>query len=1025
LLDLSSMTATPPEPASVANDRAAESPPAPSSRPPETRIDVEALRARIGEPRGAQLWRSLEEVAGSDDLARHFPRFAAFVDADRRQFLKLMSGSLALAGLAGCTREPDQFVPYVTASAGQVAGEPRFYATANTVGGLALGVLVESNMGRPTKVEGNPLHPASLGGTDIFAQASVLDFWDPDRSRSVTHEGKINTWEAFDLALQRRLRMLAGKKGEGLRVLTDTVSSPTLAAQMRTLLARYPNARWHRYSPINRDNVYAGSRLAFGEPLDVRHRFDRALVVLSLDADFLDAGGSRVRDARDFVHGPATQAAAGTPKRLYAITSTPCLTSAFADHAVAVRASEIEAAARSIAELVGVGVAAATERESRQTLDASTSTRIPEAWLAACARDLAAHRGTSLVVAGDRQPAAVHALAHAMNAALGNVGATVAYADPVVADSTGEVESLKALAQDLHAGAVDTLVIIGGNPVYCAPADVRFAAGLSKVAFSIRHGLYEDETSARCQWHLPATHYLESWSDARAFDGTVTIVQPLIAPLYEGRSAHELVARIADGTSRSAYAIVREYWQSRLGPEFEQALRAALRDGIVPNTAVGERTVALRDEAVASPSAPVASTGAASLELMFVPDPSVYDGSFANNAWLQELPRPLTKLTWDNAALIAPALARRLGLGNGDVVELQYRGARVNAPVWIMPGHPDGAVSVSLGYGRTRAGRIGDGHGFDAYALRTSDEPWFGRGLTLQKTGKTYPLATTQHHHSMEGRDLVRTATLSEFERNPGFATAGAPAKREGTLYAPFQYDGYKWGMAIDLGACIGCNACTIACQAENNIPVVGKEEVARGREMHWIRVDRYYQGAPEAPRTYFQPVPCMQCQRAPCEVVCPVEASVHDSEGINVQVYNRCVGTRFCSNNCPYKVRRFNFLQYTDQEIESLKGQRNPEVTVRIRGVMEKCNYCLQRIANGRIEADKANRRIQDGEVVTACQAVCPTRAITFGDLNDPSSGVNARKASPLNYALLAELNTEPRTTYLASVSNPNPELG
>jgi molybdopterin-containing oxidoreductase family iron-sulfur binding subunit len=965
------------------------------------------------------MWRSLRELTDGDAigarLAHERPSWGALYELDRREFLKLMSASLALAGVTGCTREPqEKILPYVNAPQGQVAGEPRFYATANLVGGFATGVLVESNMGRPTKVEGNPLHPASLGGTDVFAQASVLDLWDPDRSQTVTHRGVVSTWDAFAAVLARRMRDAASREGDGLRILTETVTSPTLAAQLQALLARYPKAQWHQYEPVNRDNVHDGTRLAFGAPLDVRHRFDRAAVVLSLDADFLGTGPARVRAAHDFVSRHATHGATGESNRLYAIAATPSLTSAYADHALALRGRRIERAARQIAKRLGVPVAAS-----------DSIAEIPEAWLAGCVRDLEAHRGASLVVAGDRQPPQVHALAHAMNAHLANAGVTVSYAEPAVANPVNQLQSLATLAADIAAHRVDTLVIIGGNPVYDAPRELRFGDGLPNVGMSVRLGLHEDETSARCEWHLPAAHFLEAWSDARAYDGTVTIVQPLIAPLYDGRSAHELVSMLADGTSRAGYAIVREFWQRKLGAAPDATWEAALRNGVVADTAMPERTVSLRGEALAGATAlegPDAAEG--SLDLQFMADASVHDGRYANNGWLQELPRPLTKITWDNAVLMAPALAARLGLASEDVVELHLADASVNGPVWILPGHPDGAVTVSLGYGRRRAGRVADGHGFDAYALRSANAAWFAPGLTLRKTGRTYRLATTQHHHSMEGRDIVRVATLADFRRDPH--AAGAPSTHpNGTLYEPFAYDGYKWGMSIDLGACIGCNACTIACQAENNIPTVGKAQVALGREMHWIRVDRYYDGTPDAPRTHFQPVPCMQCQRAPCELVCPVEASVHDSEGINVQVYNRCVGTRFCSNNCPYKVRRFNFLQYSDERTESLKGQRNPEVTVRMRGVMEKCNYCLQRIANGRIEADKENRRIRDAEVITACQAACPTKAITFGDLNDPASEVNARKASPLDYALLAELNTEPRTSYLAKLRNPNPDLG
>ena len=962
------------------------------------------------------LWRSLDEAAEAqafgDDLRGQFPRFADRFDFDRREFLKVMAASMALAGVGACSREPqEKILPYVKAPQQAAAGEPRFFATAVTQGGFALGVLVESNMGRPTKIEGNPSHAASLGATDVFAQAAILDLWDPDRSRLVTRDGQPSTWEALLAAMQDARARLAKTQGKGLRVLTETVTSPTLAAQLASMLARYPGARWHQYEPINRDNIHDGARLAFGEVADARYQFDKASVVLSLDADVLGAGPARVRHARDFMRRRASGDDPAGDNRLYALVASPTLTSAVADHRLALRPSAIGAGAAAIAKMLGISVAAPPEVAG-----------VPADWLAACARDLQQHRGASLVIAGVGQPPYVHALAHAMNHALGNDGVTVTYSDPVCANVEHQTESLRALVHDIEAGDVDTLLVLGGNPAYSAPADVGFGP-LDKVALSVRLGLAEDETSLSCRWHVPATHCLEAWSDTRAYDGTVTIQQPLLAPLYGGRSAHEMLALFSDGASRSGYDLVRDHWRNKLGADFELGWQTALRDGVVANTALPERRVALKSDALAHSSAGSDAEASSMLELIFLPDASVWDGSFANNAWLQELPRPLSKLTWDNAALLSPALARRVSLTNGDVVEISHQQRVLQLPVWIMPGHADGAVSVALGYGRTHAGRVGNGCGANAYALRTSDAPWFAGGVGIRATGKKYPLSTTQHHHAMEGRALVRAIPLAEF-RATG---AVKPLKTIpiGTLYPPFKYDGYAWGMTINLGTCIGCNACTIACQAENNIPVVGKAEVGRGREMHWIRVDRYYDGRPEAPRTHFQPVPCMQCERAPCELVCPVEASVHDSEGLNVQVYNRCVGTRFCSNNCPYKVRRFNFYQYADEDSESLKGQRNPEVTVRMRGVMEKCSYCIQRIANARIEADKEDRRIRDGEVVTACQAVCPTQAITFGDLNDPASRVNARKASPLNYALLGELNTRPRTTYLAKLINANPELG
>jgi len=639
------------------------------------------------------------------------------------------------------------------------------------------------------------------------------------------------------------------------------------------------------------------------------------------------------------------------------------------------------------------------------------------------ARDLQAHRGASVVLAGDGQPPAVHALAHAMNQALGNVGKTVVYTESIEADSVNQTDSLRDLVQDLAAGKVDLLVILGGNPVYNAPADLNFAANISRAGLRVRLGLYEDETSALCQWHVPEAHYLESWGDTRAYDGTVSIQQPLIAPLYGGKSAHEILGAFTDEPERTAYNTVREYWASRRGgPDFEQNWRRWVHDGFIPGTAFEPKAVSVG--ALSLPAAAPPKPG--EIEVVFRADPTVYDGRFANNGWLQELPKPHSTITWDNAALISPkTAAQRLGpqVNSQDVVEIVYRDRRVRAPLWITPGHADDSITIYLGYGRTRAGRAGTGAGFSAYALRTTTAPWSARGVRLNLTGEQYELAVTQGHNNMEGRDLVRSSDLEDYRKDPRFARHDEPEPAL-TLYQPYEYKDHAWGMAIDLNSCVGCNACVVACQAENNIPVVGKFEVQRGREMQWIRIDRYYEGDWANPRIHFQPVPCMQCENAPCEPVCPVGATVHSAEGLNDMVYNRCVGTRYCSNNCPYKVRRFNFLLYSDYETESLKLLRNPEVTVRSRGVMEKCTYCVQRINRGRIEAEKQDRKVADGEVLTACQQACPAGAIVFGDINDSKSRVARLKAEPRNYGLLAELNTRPRTTYLAEVRNPNPEL-
>jgi molybdopterin-containing oxidoreductase family iron-sulfur binding subunit len=612
-----------------------------------------------------------------------------------------------------------------------------------------------------------------------------------------------------------------------------------------------------------------------------------------------------------------------------------------------------------------------------------------------------------------------------MNAALGNVGTTVVYTDPVQPVAVDQLQSLRELVDDINDGQVDLLVILGGNPVYTAPADLKFGEALKKVATRVHLGLYDDETSVLCHWHIPETHYLEQWSDARAFDGTASIVQPLIVPLYRGRSAHEVVTIFTARPERTPYDALREYWTAQPqaeGQNFDKFWRQSVHNGLIAGTALPAKAVQATG-AIPPSTAPPAGGG---LEIHFAPDPAVYDGRFANNGWLQELPKPLTKLTWDNVAMIAPSTAAQLGLKNEDVVEIQYRNRTVNAPVWVQPGHAAEAVTVHLGYGRTRAGRVAEGAGFNAYTLRTSDAPWAGHGARLRKTGDIYRLAGTQGHHSMEGRAIVRTGTLEDYKAAPDFAQhlEHSPQKSL-TLYPDWKYEGYKWGMAVDQTVCTGCSACVVACVAENNIPIIGKDQVMRGREMHWLRIDRYFEGQAENPAIYHQPMLCQHCENAPCEVVCPVAATTHSPEGLNEMTYNRCVGTRYCSNNCPYKVRRFNFLLYSDWETPSVKLVKNPDVTVRSRGVMEKCTYCVQRINRARQDSKVEDRAIRDGEIVTACQAACPTDAIVFGDLNDPASRVAVLQAEAHSYGVLAELNTRPRTTYLAALRNPSPDLG
>jgi MoCo/4Fe-4S cofactor protein with predicted Tat translocation signal len=1019
-----------------------------NSKLANARLDLASMRERLASSRGQEYWRCLEELADSEQfhefLKQEFPQQAAgWTDGvSRRDFLRLMSASLALAGLNGCggaAPQDEKIVPYVNQPETMVIGKPMFFATAFPMSGVGTGVLVESHEGRPTKIEGNPNHPASLGATDAFAQASILTLYDPDRSQVVRNAGRISTWSAFLTAVNDDLEAERVVGGGGLRILTETITSPALANQLRQLLARFPSAKWHQYEPVNRDNVHAGDRLAFGTDVNTIYRFENAEVIFSLDADFLFSGPANVRYAREFAGKRRVRQGKIGMNRLYAIEATPSVTGSMADHRIALRPSEIPNFAAASAAKIGLSVQSTTDPQHSP-------------WIDALVRDLQKHRGASVVIAGDQQPPGVHALAHAMNQALDNVGKTVVYTDPIEAKPVDQMASLRELVKDMESGSVRILLMLGGNPVFTAPVDLGFAEQLAKVPLRIHSGLYEDETSAYCHWHIPETHYLESWSDIRAYDGTVTILQPLIAPLYSGKSSHEILVAVAGRAGETSYDIVRNYWKGqKIAGDFEIAWRRALHDGVVSGTAFQPKTLKLRsaaswnlsDQSAFQTRNPKPETRNAqsetrsSMEISFQPDPTLFDGRFANNGWLQELPKPLTKLTWDNAALVSPKTAQRLGLSyqigarggeHGrvftDLVELRYEGRSLRAPAWIVPGHADECVTLHLGYGRTRAGKVGNGTGFNAYALRTANAPNYGTGVEIRKIGTQYTLACTQFHHSMEGRDLVRAATLEEYRKNPEFAHGEHHHESEGSLYPGFKYEGYAWGMAIDVNACIGCNACVVACQAENNIAVVGKTEVTRGREMHWLRTDRYYKGSPENPETYHQPVPCMHCENAPCELVCPVGATSHSHEGLNDMTYNRCVGTRYCSNNCPYKVRRFNFFQYADFETPSLKPLRNPDVTVRSRGVMEKCTYCVQRINVAKIEAEKENRPVRDGEIVTACQAACPTGAIFFGDINNRDSLVAKAKADSLNYGLLTELNTKPRTTYLAKLKNPNPEI-
>ena len=998
-------------------------------------MTLEQVREKLKNVRGKRYWRSVDELANT-------PEFQAAVEKEfpgsphgwgdevsRRGFLKFMGASAALAGLAGCTKQPDEPIyPYIKAPEDLILGKPMYFATAHPFVTGAVPLLVKTDQFRPIKIDGNPEHPYNQGSSDPFTQATLLDLYDPDRSQHVTYRGENREWAEF--AVELRNKVISTKDGTGIYFLSETITSPTLARQWREVQAKYPNAKLVQYDP-----AIAGTALASG--LNVQYDLADADVIVSLDADFLSGAGfpgfhQLVRQYAERRKSPEKL------NRLYAIESTPTTTGLKAEHRLGLRASEIPAFAAELAKAIGIEVL---------PVPSVAWTDEQKKFLAALAKDLKAHPGKCVVIPGLYQDPTVANHALVINEVLGNSGKTVSYPARLSALSSNQTAELKSLVADLNAGKVDWLVILNANPVYNAPADLNFAAAFEKAKMTAHLGSHVDETGQNAQWHIPAAHFLESWSDARAYDGTVSIVQPMIDPLYGGKTAHHFFQALLDEPGLSPYEAVRETWKPVIKGDFETGWRKALHQGWVEGTAdLSDITFSVLQPGVSWPAP--APSPKDSLEIIFRPDPNVYDGRWANVGWLQELPKPVTNLSWDNAALVSGATLTKYGLEEDDIVELTVNGRKVNAPVIVVPGHPDNSVTVHFGYGRSFAGRVGSGAGFNAYLIRTSDAPFYTVGSMKKVEGK-WGLAVTKSHfqdhrpklfggqgngnNSLEAdeaiseRGIIRYATLDEYKADPGFANEGethTTTDKSNTLFPNWEYKDNAWGMSIDMNSCVGCNACIVSCYAENNIAVVGREQVKIGRNMQWLRIDTYFVGDLSAPRAHFQPMACQHCENAPCEQVCPVGATVHTPEGLNAMVYNRCVGTRYCSNNCPYKVRRFNFLLYSDFETESLKLMRNPDVTVRSRGVMEKCSYCLQRISAAKIEADKENRAIRDGEVVTACQQACPAQAISFGNINDKQSKVAKLQADERSYQVLADLNTRPRTKYVAAVLNLNPEL-
>ncbi len=985
---------------------------------------VAVLRRALAADPPSGPWRGPDELAASPRFRRwlegEFPEAASAgaCEVDRRRFLSALAASLALAGATGCRQRGlvEPIVPRVRLPEDRVPGRPQRFATALTRDGWALGVVVECHGGRPTLVEGNPDHPASGGATDVFAQADVLSLYDPDRSAAAVEGTQESSWEALSVAVAERLRQTGGR---GLRVLTGNVTSATLLGRIGAMLERYPDARWHRWDPIGDGAARAGAEIAFGRPLRVVPRASGARVVLVLDDDPFHAPGDGVRLARELTRPRRIRfgsAESGDMNRLWVVEPTPTLTGATADVRLAVRRQSVGAVARAVG--VRLGVLPGPEPE------------LPDAarrFVAGAARDLAAHRGRSLVLVGEGQPPWVHALGHLLAGWAGGDGAGLDLYEPVAGPLDGLASDLRSLVADVARGRVETLLVAGVDPAYAAPPELEVADAIGEVPFSVHLGMRRDETGQRCRWHVPMAHELECWGDATARDGTATVQQPMIEPLLGGRSLLELLGVVLGEAGRGPRDLVRETWRGRLGPPFEAAWEAALRTGLVAGSEASPLQPSLHGDAVrAAVDAGAHGAPAGGLELVLTPDPRVWDGRWADNGWLQELPKPIEMTTWTNAALLSPATAADLGVGDGDQVAVEAGGRSVELPACVVPGQAEGVVAVRLGYGRTGAGAVGAGLGANGYRLTGVASRWARDDAGLARTGMTAPLNRTQDHHAIEGRHMLRGGTVEQLRRDPAaVAHPHGPPGELPTLYGLEPPADRQWGMAIDLATCIGCGVCTIACQAENSIPVVGPEQVRRGREMHWMRVDRYFEGPVDDPRIRHQPVPCMHCERAPCEPVCPTGATQHSSDGLNEMVYNRCIGTRYCSNNCPYKVRRFNFFRYVDADSELPALQRNPDVTVRGRGVMEKCTYCVQRIREAEIRARVDDRELVDGDVVTACQAACPTGAIVFGDVADPDSAVSAAKAEPHGYAVLGELNTRPRTSYLAAVRNPPDDDG
>ncbi|MEX0680287.1 MAG: TAT-variant-translocated molybdopterin oxidoreductase [Balneolales bacterium] len=997
-------------------------------------------------------WRSLNELAQNEEYKkfaeREFPEQATELTdgVSRRNFLQIMGASVALAGLTSCRKPVQKILPYTRQPEHLVPGIPQYYASSIPFRGNLAGVVIQTHEGRPTKIEGNELHPESKGRTNSQQQASILELYDQDRSRNVRNNGSDNSWDNFVAFCNDHF----SDTDRTVAFLSEANSSPTLARLRNDALERFPNARWVTFEPFNNESVYSGIESVFGRRLRPLYHFDHTRITLSLDDDFMQESDNNVSYIGDFAESRKMLSPDDEPSRLYVAESNYSLTGSNADHRLRIKSSEIPPFAFALASELSRKI------NGLDAYSGYTNAFNDHSWIRVLAEELVAHQGNSIVTAGAEHDASVHATVAAINLALGNAGETVEYLEVPHLDATDQNEAFHTLVTDMNAGTIDTIVMIGTNPIFTAPADLNFGEALKNVGTQLHLSHYFDETSKVSTWHVNRAQFLETWGDGYSWSGVRSVIQPVIQPLFGGKNEIEFLNAVIHGTDESAYALVRETWRNVFPDDFESHWNRVLHDGLQTDSRFDVADVYMVDGSAEIITTYLNESTAAfsdGIELVLKPDPKLHDGRFANNGWLQELPDPMSKITWDNVALISPNTAEQIGVPPArkfgetrqQVIRIQTNsGRQTEIAAWVLPGHADRSITLYTGYGRQQVGRVADQTGVNTFPLRTSSNRLVQQNIEVSLAGRTYEIACTQDHHSLEDRPIIREADLQQYRDHPTFAqdevyipgTHGGEREHPLSLFSDKELPAHEpqWGMTIDLNSCVGCGVCTIACQAENNIPVIGKREVRRGREMHWIRTDRYFSGNErENPKVMHQPVPCMHCDNAPCEQVCPVAATTQSDDGLNQMAYNRCIGTRYCSNNCPYKVRRFNFFNYSKEYLTSgddpeiIQMAMNPDVTIRFRGVMEKCTYCVQRISRAKIETKKDTGdsiKPKDGTVKTACQQACPANAIQFGDISDRDSRVSLEKSKDRNYMMLEELNVRPRTSYLAKIRNPNLDI-